>query len=213
MALSNAEKQARFRKKLDLERRGSNVVRNYRVKLDDPAQIERVAAEVDAIVRLPIGWTEDDLDQANCQLQVLEARALWIAQPDDVPLEVDFDRIGRRYNLEQAFDDAVSKTARLRELKRQADALIGAKLDDVADAGAIGLELLKLLGKRLVSREAVAETKGNALTLIALMPEHQHPDWVMEHLAEWLRSQCNDHELAQLARLLVKPIGEQEEEG
>ena len=206
--LSNAEKQARFRKKVELATLAHNVFQEWQdVSPDTASDIkpEHVRSLLSRAAALPSGWTDEDYEQAGrrigqvrnellaslneLQNDVYETRPLEeYLKPQDSGASVD--------ELQKAVSDARALASHL---------ISGIELSPIenADKAAAVMEALRHVGRTLAASSEVAKSAGNAVCLVSLQRPHGNPDWLMERFLEYLVAHLDEASVRELGERLV----------
>lgn len=190
MVISNAEKQARFRKKEWLKKYADTTFREWQVmsfrSREAPAN---VLALLNEAAKLPTGWTDDDFERAERRIGQLRIDLISPAYhlQNDVheagyPSE-EFAKTPDPGRFVKDSKEAVSDTYAL------ASHLISAlELSAVskADRAAAVMEAMRHVGRALASSSKVAKSQANAVCLASLEGYYDRPDWFEETLSKWL---------------------------
>jgi hypothetical protein len=191
MDTSNAEKQARFRKKESLKRYADKIFRE--MMLFHGSWLMKSTGEIqyaiDKAIELPSGWTEDDYQRAVKKLQnillerydnphllgndVYDGRDSWnkfMTTPDPAKLHKE-DK------------EAVENTRAL-----AAHILSALKLSGLGDAehAAALMEAVRFIGRSVMSNPKCPKSKAITMCLASIGPQYVRPDWFSESLTETL---------------------------
>jgi len=210
--ISNAEKQARFRKKEELKRFAEQCSRDAQLGLfqhgaEGPAMLAQMQSNAD----LPSGWTDEDFELAVHRIHQLKMDL--ISPNNDLANDV-YDSLGVLEEprtrplraLRKESDQAIADTRAL------ADHLISAiELTSLghAERAAAVLEALRYVARSLANDRPLRRSNASIVCLSILPPHYQRPDWFAEGFADWFASRLgNDAPKDEIAtKLLEKRIG------
>ena len=205
--ISNAEKQARLRKKELLKWHADKIFRKWESfpKRNAPTRTPQdVRQTLDKAVELPSGWTEEDY--------VLAARNLGQIQLD---LELAVDQIANdvdgdwhsRIPKFQAATDPVKYIADNKSAIEKAQSLASHMISALnlsgcndAERAAALMEAVRYVGRSLVSNRTVHNSQATAMCLASIGPQYDRPEWFTKKLATtigWQIGQSRAHELGQ----------------
>lgn len=196
--ISNAEKQARFRKKEQLKREADKI---FYLWVGSPMRYrfsKRTEAEVrhslDEAIALPSDWKEEDYESAKRKLGQYHLDL--ISSVDQIANDVDGDRASYLAKLDKSpdlFKFHSGNKAAVEDAWALASHVISAlKISNCNDAGraAALLEALRFVGRSLLSRE-IHCSQATALCLVSIGPQYDRPEWFAEKLAEAIRQQLS----------------------
>ncbi len=211
MPISNAEKQARFRKKEQLNKYVSQVYRDCQFTATKP-HLRRTFGDLEAQLReaasLPSGWTDEDLKHA-----VVRVKNIWgdVMGSGD-PLGVDV-KDGRNAGG-QAFMSTPNPNKWMAEFKkaeRDTIALAGhlvsalelSQLRD-EDCAAALMEAVRHVGRALANSSSDGQSDAMAVCLAAVNPHYDRPDWFVDRLARWIHTRVDDDTRKALGERLLE---------
>jgi hypothetical protein len=207
--ISNADKQARFRKKEQLKRHANNILREWQVKFSlyksKSITPEDVQYALDKAIDLPSGWTEQDYEcavQALAQLRVdlcftsdqlvNDVEAGWNPQDfitSSEPAKLMSDHKGR-------LEDTRALAAHL------ISALKLSNCNDANQAAAL-MEALRFVGRSMIGNRDVPHSQATTVCLASIAPHYKRPDWFPEELTEIIHQPIERGSLYQKAASLV----------
>lgn len=213
MPISNAEKQARFRKKEQLNRHVGQVYRDCQFTATRP-YLRGAFADLESQLReaatLPSGWTDDDLAQAYQRVRNIRGDVLGTGDP----LGVDVSE-GR--NAHQEFRTTPNPRRWMAEIKKAerdtlalANHLVSAlELSQLRneDRAAALMEVVRHVGRALASSSSDGQSDAMAVCLAAVNPHYDRPDWFVDRLAHWLRFRVDDDTRKALGARLMEEGG------
>ncbi len=196
MNISNAEKQARFRKKEELKRFADQVFREGQMALVNlrttPQEILRFLNEA---IDLPAGWTEEDYKLAVRKLE--QFRMDLFSTPDQIAVDIHESR-----NSQADFMTAPDPGRFIAETKAGIDnahalaahIISALKLSSCTDAeqAAALMEAVRLVARTLANRPKVPSSNATTMCLAALGPHYERPDWFAANMAKALARQLGE---------------------
>lgn len=190
MPISNAEKQARFRKKEELKKFADQCFREAQIgAFRHGAKGPALLAQLKSMAELPSGWTDEDLKRAVERIQQL--RMDLVSPDNDLDNDVhdsrnSLEEFGRtpdpakhRKETEQAIEDTRALAGHL------ISAVELAKLNNGERAAAL-MEAMRHVARSLANERPLHKSDANTVCLATLPPHYQRPDWFAEAFAEWL---------------------------
>lgn len=207
MNITNAEKQARFRKKEELRRAADQILREAQMTLIGQGRNspEQVAAFLNDAADLPSGWTETDYKLAVRKLE--QFRLDLFSSRDQIGNDV-FD--GRSAETRFGNEGGTgSLTAEVNAAKEEAYALADHILSalrlshcsEVEQAAAL-MEAARMVGRNLANMAKVPKSNATTMCLATLGAHYERPDWFAEEFTTALRHQLDPSVLRDLARQL-----------
>ncbi len=196
--ISNAEKQARFRKKEELKKFADQCFREAQCfAYQHPKKGPALLAQLQSMSKLPSAWTDEDLEFAYARIHQLR---MDLINPDN-DLENDvhnardsLQEFGRTPNpvkqvqdTERAIEDTRALAAHL------ISALELTTLGNGERAAAL-MEAMRHVGRSLVNERPLHKSDATVVCLSTLPPNYQRPDWFSEAFAEWLAYRLGQEE-------------------
>jgi hypothetical protein len=194
---SNAEKQARFRKKEELRRLSARFFREWQaVDIHGRNQPAHVLKLLNDAADLPSGWTDEQYEWATQKLY--QIRLDLIGSRDQVEndvhegmnVEQDFMKVPDpakwMADVESAVNDARGLAAHL------ISSLELSRCNDAGKAAAL-MEALRFLGRSMSSSLNVPRSDATTVCLAALPNHYTRPAWFAPDLAQWLNYQLDDN--------------------
>jgi hypothetical protein len=206
---SNVEKQARYRKKEMLKRRADQILLKWRLEpwKHHLKSMEEIHHLVEAAIRLPPRWTDEDYSNAEIKLHhvyievispvnqlsndLRESRNIHEAavQPHELP------------DLNANFKKALDNTNAL------ASHIISAlKLSACteADQAAALVEAMRFVGRILTNNREVPCSQATAMCLATIGPIYARPAWFTEKFAKTLSQQIHPKLLTEIGSYLTR---------
>lgn len=201
--ISNADKQDRFRKKEHLQREAEKVFRMWESSIGRLKEVrtpEEVRHALEKAVELPSGWTDEDYEFASKKLGQYHLDL--ISSFDQIANDVNGDWATSSVEFMTTPDPLkyiANNKAAIEDARALATHLISAlKLSNCndADQAAALMEVVRFVGRSLVSNREIRRSKATAICLASVGPQYDRPEWFAEQLAETISHQV-DKSLAQ----------------
>jgi hypothetical protein len=216
MPFSNADKQARFRKKEQLNKHVSQVSRDCQFIAGSGLKpyIRRTFGDLDSQLRkaasLPSGWTDDDLLRAHRRVENIHGDVLGAV--DQVGADVQEGRDSR-----QAFMTSPNARKWLADKKKAerdtialASHLVSAlelsQLPNEERAAAL-MEAVRHVGISLANSSSNGRSAATVVCLASVNPHYERPNWFVDRLANWLRLRVDDDTRRALGARLMQDGG------
>jgi hypothetical protein len=188
---TNAEKQARYRKKEELKRRAENVLRKWQLEPwnHHSRSFQDVQHLIAKAIDLPSGWTEEEYQIAEVKLEHVNAElSLGVNQiSNDLHESSNFDSqfmtTPDPAKLQVDFKEAVKNTTSLASHIISALKLSGG---NEAEQAAALMEAARFVGRSLVMSADIPCSEATAMCLATIYPHYVRPNWFPKKLAEAL---------------------------
>ena len=214
MSISNAEKQARFRKKEQLNKYISQVYRDCQFTATKP-HLQRTFGDLESqlreAARLPSGWTDEDLERAVVRVQNIWGDVLGTGDP--LGVDVNDGRNADHQGLMRAPNPS-KWMAESKKAERDTIALAGHLVSALElsrlrneDCAAALMDAVRHVGRALASSSSDGQSDAMAVCLAAVNPHYDRPDWFIDRLANWLRSRVDDDTRKALGARLMEDGG------
>jgi len=199
MPLTNAEKQARFRKKEGLNKYVNKVYRDCQLRAKNPrlqGKFGDLGERLREAASLPSGWTDEDLERA-----VVRVKNIYVDVMSDGDPLVEDVRTGRDPNRQElkTTKNPQKWMADIQKAERDANALAGHLISALElsrlpkeDCAAALMEAIRHVGRSLADMNSDGQSDAMTVCLTALNPHHERPDWFIDRLVQWLRSRLDD---------------------
>ncbi|MGR3703785.1 MAG: hypothetical protein ACU0A4_17015 [Paracoccaceae bacterium] len=188
--LSNAEKQARHRKKEELQRFAEKCFREAQLgAFQHGANAIAMLAQIKQMADLPSGWTDEDYEMAVERIQQLR---MDLINPNndldnDVHDALDTLEEWRRVPDKAKFRKDTQKS--IEDTRNLASHLISAleltSLSNGERAAAL-LEALRHVGRSLANERPLKRSDANTICLATLPPQYSRPDWFADSFAKYI---------------------------
>jgi hypothetical protein len=197
--ISNAEKQARFRKKEQLKREADKIFylwvgspMRYRFSKRTEADVRH---SLNVAIALPPDWKEEDYECAKRKLGQYHLDL--ISSVDQIGRDVDGDRVFYQAKLEESpdpFKFHSDNKAAIEGAWALASHIISAlkisKCND-ADRAAALMEAIRFVGRSLISNREIHCSQATAVCLASIGPQYDRPKWFVEKLADTILQQID----------------------
>lgn len=200
MPISNAEKQARFRKKQQFNKYVSEVSRECQFIAGSKPYLLSTFGDIDSRLReaasLPSGWSDEDLLRAYKRVRNIHGDILGAVDFVAADVQAGRDSVEAFINspnpkkwladTEKAKRDTIGLAAHL------VSALELSRLPNEERAAAL-IEAVRHIGRSLANSASVGQSDATAVCLSAVNPHYERPGWFVDSLANWLR-RCLDED-------------------
>lgn len=209
--ISNADKQARFRKKEQLKREADKI---YRLWEGSPGRWrskrspEEVRHALDKAVALQSGWTDEDYEHAAKRLGQYHLDL--ISSVDQIANDVDGDRslyLKELDNSSNLIKFHADNKAAIENAWMLASHMISAlKLSNCnsQDQAAAVMEVVRFIARSLVSNREIHCSSATAMCLANIGPQYERPEWFVKKLADAICQQIGDNLAHELGQYLIK---------
>lgn len=213
MNISNAEKQARFRKKEELKRFADQIYRDGQMVLAKGGRNapEQVLAFLTDAVDLPSGWTDEDYKLAVRKLE--QFRLDLFSTRDQIGTDVfDGRNAVARFGKEgSVYDLRVEVQAATKQAYALADHILSAirlsSCTEVEQAAAL-MDAARMVGRNLANMADVPRSNATTMCLATLWSHFDRPAWFAEEFASALSRQLDSTVLHAVAQRLSSPVTE-----
>lgn len=206
---ANAEKQVRYRKKEQLKRQADQMLLKWQ---SEPWKhhlktVEELRHLIEAAIKLPFGWTEEDY--LNAKSKLLHVYSEIVSPVNQLSTDVLENR-NNAYESVTSSDLPKLNTEFMhaeKNTKALAAHLISAlKLSacNEADQAAALMEAARFVGRTLTNNRDVPSSSATATCLATIAPIYPRPDWFAEKLASTLKQQIHPEILHKIAEYWIK---------
>ncbi len=214
MPLTNAEKQARFRKKEQLNKHVSQVSRDCQFIAGSKPYLRSTFGDIDSQLReaasLPSGWTDEDLSRASTRVRNIHGDVLGAV--DLIGADVQAARDARQALMTSP--NPKKWLADNKKAERDTIALAGhlvsaldlSQLPNEERAAAL-MEVVRHVGRSLANSASIGQSDATAVCLTAVNPHYERPEWFVDRFANWLRLRVDDDTRKALGARLVEDAG------
>lgn len=204
MALTNNEKQIRHKKLEELKKYGNEVLvqlmfMNNGINRPIEKSNEEIKAEIESIVNLPSGWTNEDYDLAIQKIRNMNVTAL--CNPHLMNNDINY----RERIYETNFSGSEVRRVEYKAAEVVRNILSTLKLSELnkSDQIATVAEVMRRLAVDFLSEKSKPITFANATALSLIDPNYEKPEWVYEVLAQNLYEQNGKENSKKIAKALT----------
>lgn len=206
MALTNNEKQIRHKKLEDLKKFGNEVL--FRLILMNDGfnrnidkSNEELKAEIESLVNLPSGWTEEDFNSSVKKLNNMMNTTV------DNPHLMNNDINSSRSIMDPNFNMLELRRAEYKapEVVRNIKSTLKLSELNKSDQIAVVAEVMRQLAKELLDEKLIPKTFANATALSLIGHQYKKPEWTWNILARNLYTQNSKEYTDKLVEELQKP--------
>ena len=198
MPISNAEKQARFRKKEELNKYVNHVCRMCQIAPPRDYRsttLGEVEARLRAAAELPTGWTDEDLREAFRRVENIRLDRYGTGDPIGTDLHngrnagQEFQKTPNPQKWMAEFKQAERDTFALARHLISATELAPLRYEDRAAAL---MEAVRHVGSALANSHSDGQSEAMAVCLASANPHYDRPNWFVERFAKWLECHVDD---------------------
>ncbi len=191
---SNAEKQARYRKKEKLRRQADNILRKWR---GEPwkhhlKSVEELQHLIDAAIKLPYAWTEEDYLDAKNRLCHVYSEV--VSPVNHITNDVNESRDA--HNAFSSAADPSKFNSDLMKAVENTNALASHIISALkisgcseADQASALMEAMRFVGRTLTNSHKVPCSQATAMCLATISPIYGRPDWFYEKISYTISQQ------------------------
>jgi hypothetical protein len=209
MPITNAEKQARLRKKEKLKKFKDQVFKKwqlgkgFRPRRETPGEILALLEEA---ARLPSRWNEEDFERAWHRISQLHFD--FVSPQDDLKMDVmnraelseEFVSIPDPGKLFSDTDESISKTRAL--ASHLISALELSALSNSERAAAV-MEAIRHVGRATANSADMAKSDAMIVCQASLPSYYDRPDWFLDSLTKWLANRLDEELVHELGKRLA----------
>lgn len=207
--ISDAHKQARFRRKEQLKRDADKIYRSWE---GSPARgrskraPEEVRHALDKAVELPSGWTDEDYEYAARRLGQYQLDLM--SSMDQIANDVDGDRTSYLAEFDKSGDPfkfyANNKAATENAWALASHMISALQLSSCnpGDQAAAVMEVVRFVARSLVSEREIRCSAATATCLANIGPQYDRPEWFVKKLADTIRDQIGGDLALELGQCL-----------
>jgi hypothetical protein len=210
MALSNNEKQLRYRKKEELKRYADNIFKDWQILkgLDTSRTPKEVRTYLDSIVNLHSGWTADDYNRALKTLQNFHTEFYYgnryLLKNDVQDARNSIEEFITSSNPKQWLLDAKKATFNMQKLSAHIISALDLAEGQASDNAAAISEVMRHVGRILLNEKNVPKSNATAMCLASISSQFERPDWLVEQLVQVLATQLGKELAHKLGKSLME---------
>lgn len=201
--ISNAEKQARFRKKEHLKRRAACIIDEWQFRPDyfKSKTPEDVKHSLEKAIDLPSGWTNKDYERAEQTLDQL--RKDFLCGSDQLTLDIDARWDSTSFNPAKLRESDIAIENARALATHVISALKLSSCNDAEQAAAL-MEALRFVGRSLASQNDIPRSQATTMSLASIGREYDRPEWFVEKLADTISAQIGNKLAREVGQHLSK---------
>lgn len=204
MALTNNEKQIRHKKLEALKKYGNDVLvqlffMNNGINRPREKSNEEIKAEIESIVNLPSGWTDEDYNLAIQKIRNMNVTAL--CNPHLMNNDINY----RSRIFEHNISGFEIRRVEYKAAEVVRNILSTLKLSELSKSDQIATvaEVMRRLAVEFLSEKSKPVTFANATALSLIDSNYEKPEWVNEILAQNLYIQNGKENAKKIAKALT----------
>lgn len=209
MPISNAEKQARFRKKQELQKVKDQVFKKWQLNMGFRPRREtpdEIHAHLEKAASLPSGWNEEDFDRALHRISQLYDD--FVSPRDDLKMDLknvevlaeEFVSTPDPRKLISDTNESISKTRAL--ASHLISALELSALSNSERAAAV-MEAIRHVGRAATISGDMAKSDAMIVCQASLPSYYDRPDWFLDSLTKWLANRLGKELVRELGKRLA----------
>ena len=206
MALTNNEKQIRYKKMEKLKDYAKDVmiqmIMHHGMSRDffNRKSDAEIRDEINSIINLPNGWTDDDYNIAVQKLQNIQKEFY------DNPFLMNNDIYnGHPTLIVPSVNESRRVVSKAPEVVQNIRSILKLVNFNTSDQIAVIAEVMRRLAKELVNERQIPITLANATALSLIGHQYDKPEWTWKKLAENLVTQNGKDKAKQIIKELKNP--------
>ncbi|HVE43778.1 MAG TPA: hypothetical protein VNC84_01380 [Gammaproteobacteria bacterium] len=206
--ISNTEKQARYRKKEQLKRRGDQILRKWQLEpwKHHQKSLQELHHLIEAAIKLPPGWTDEDYLNAENKLYHVYSEV--VSPVNQLATDV---RESRNITFESINPSDLPKiNADLARAEENTNALASHLISALnlsacneADQAAALMEAVRFVGRNLTNNREVPCTQATAMCLATINPIYTRPSWFTQKIANTFSRLIHPELLREIGKYLI----------
>jgi len=206
---SNAEKQARYRKKEQLKRQADQILRKWQLEpwKHHLKSVQEIHHLIEAAIKLPAGWTDEDY--LNAEKKLYHVYSEIVSPVNQISNDVhesrnateEFKHSPDPHKFNTDLVRAVENTNALASHIISALKLSGC--NEVDQAAAL-MEAMRFVGRTLTNNREVPCSQATAMCLATISPIYARPNWFTKKLASTLSQQIHPDLLHEIGKYFLK---------
>ena len=185
---SNAERQARYRKKEELKRYADKIFRECAL-LQTTKSPQEIRLFLDKTVDLPSGWTNDDYEQAVKTLNHFHLK--FFDNPHQLANDIKEgrDSVNNFMTTPDPIKFIAEEKKAIEKVKALSTHLISAlEISGCSDSdqAAALMEVVRFVGCSITSNLKIPKSQATTMCLASIGPQYDKPDWFISSLVNTL---------------------------
>jgi hypothetical protein len=209
MAISNAEKQARFRKKEELKKFKDQVFKKcqvnmgFRLRRETP---DEILALLEEAASLPSGWNEEDFERAWHRISQLHFD--FLSPQDDLMKDMtdgagSFEEFARTPYPRKHFSDTKESISKTRALASHLISALELSALSNSERAAAVMEAIRHVGRATANSADMAKSDAMIVCQASLPSYYDRPDWFLDYLTKWLANRLDEELVHELGKRLT----------
>ncbi len=209
MPISNAEKQARFRKKQELKKLKNQVFKEWqlgmglRPRRETPEEILALLKEA---ARLPSGWNEEDFERAWNRINQL--RFDFVSPQDDLMKDVkdgarSFEEFARTSDPGKFHSDTKESISKTRDLASHLISALELSALSNSERAAAAMEAIRHVGRATANSADMVKSDAMIVCQASLPSYYDRPEWFLDSLTKWLANRLDEELVHALGKRLA----------
>jgi hypothetical protein len=208
---SNADKQARYRKKEQLRRRADQILRKWQQEpwkhhLKSPEELHNL---IEAAISLPSGWTDEDYSNAENKLYHVYSEI--VSPVNQITNDVNesrnaFDEFGKSSDPSKFNADLIKAVENTNALASHIISALKLSTCNEADQAAALMEAMRFVGRNLTKSNdhEVPCSQATTMCLATINPIYPRPKWFTKNLASIISQQIHPELSQEIGNYLLK---------
>ena len=209
MPISNAEKQARFRKKQELKKFKDQVFKEWQLRMGFHPRREtpdEILALLEEAASLPSGWNEEDFDRALHRIDQLYFD--FVSPRDDLMKDViegagRFEEFGSTPDPIKHFSDTEESISKTRALASHLISALELSALSNSERAAAVMEAIRHVGRATANSADMAKSDAMIVCQASLPSYYDRPDWFLDSLTKWLANRLDEELVHELGKRLA----------
>jgi hypothetical protein len=209
MPISNAEKQARFRKKEELKKFKDQVFKEWQLGMGfRPHQEtpEEILALLNEAASLPSGWSEEDFERAWHRIGQL--RFDFLSPQDDLMKDVmdgagSFEEFARTNDPGKIHSDTKESISKTRALASHLISALELSALSNSERAAAVMEAVRHVGRATANSADISRSDAMIVCQASLPSYYDRPVWFLEFLTKWLSDRLGEELVHELGKRLA----------
>ena len=209
MPITNAEKQARFRKKQELKKRKDQVFKEWQLGMGFRPRRktpDEILALLEEAARLPSGWNENDFERAWNRISQLQSD--FLSPQDDLMKDVVdgaglFEEFARTNDHGKFHLDAKESISKTRVLASHLISALELSALSNSERAAAVMEAIRHVGRATANSADMAKSDAMIVCQASLPSYYDRPDWFLDSLTKWLANRLDEELVHELGKRLA----------
>lgn len=192
--ISNAEKQARHRKKEQLKRKVDQLLRKWQLEpwKHHLKTVQEINHLLEAAIKLPTGWTDEDYSNAEAKLYHVYSEI--VSPVNQITNDVHdsrnaFEEFGLSTDPSKFNADLTKAIENTNILASHIISALKLSGCNEADQAAALMEAMRFVGRTLTNNRIPPRSQATAMCLATISPIYGRPDWFYEKIAKIISQQ------------------------